>query len=323
MKAVTDTKYYDEIAEKLRTYGASCPTHTPADMADAVEEVANFQHSDGYESGFMEGYTDGEEFGWGSGYDVGYDDGYESGESIGRQEAYDNGYADGSVEGEATGRQVQYDEFWDAYQDNGNRTDYGGAFYGGGWTAENLKPKYDMHPTNAKNMFYYANFNVTGVENYMDLKATLESLNVTLDFKNATNFANCFQNAKIRNIGVIDLGSATGTSSLSAFLCNTYGLNSVEKIIVNENNVFSSTSFSNCYAKSIIFEGVIACDLSLPHASLNYESLISIIDTLKDYSGTDTVKTLTLSAASHTVLEEAEEGLAKIAEANGKGWTIA
>ena len=36
----------------------------------------------------------------------------------------------------------EYDRFWDAYQDNGNRTDYRMAFCSTSWTEENFKPKY-------------------------------------------------------------------------------------------------------------------------------------------------------------------------------------
>lgn len=46
-----------------------------------------------------------------------------------------------------------YDDFWDNYQDNGNRTDYFGAFSGEGWTDETYNPKYPINATNRTRLF--------------------------------------------------------------------------------------------------------------------------------------------------------------------------
>ena len=37
---------------------------------------------------------------------------------------YDSAYNQGFKKGIEQGKQAEYDEFWDAYQDNGNRTSY-------------------------------------------------------------------------------------------------------------------------------------------------------------------------------------------------------
>ena len=51
------------------------------------------------------------------------------------------------------GKKSQYDEFWDNFQENGNRTVYVSCF-GSGWTADTLKPKYTIKPINANMMFF-------------------------------------------------------------------------------------------------------------------------------------------------------------------------
>ena len=59
------------------------------------------------------------------------------------------------------GKQAQYDEFWDTYQNYGNRTFYQYAFAGrGAWKPKILKPKYDIKLTNAQGMFAF--FQETG-----------------------------------------------------------------------------------------------------------------------------------------------------------------
>ena len=62
---------------------------------------------------------------------------------------YDRGYAEGYTEG----RKAQYDEFWDSFQDNGNRTNMRNLFSGQGWNDKTFKPKYSMNPTDANSMF--------------------------------------------------------------------------------------------------------------------------------------------------------------------------
>ena len=46
-----------------------------------------------------------------------------------------------------------YDEFWDNFQQNGNRTIYSCSF-GSGWKAENFKPKYFLHNESILSSFF-------------------------------------------------------------------------------------------------------------------------------------------------------------------------
>ena len=67
------------------------------------------------------------------------------------------------------GRRTVHDQIWDTYQDFGNRSNYQRAFTEG-WNDKNFKPKYNMKPSNANEMFL--NSKIT------DLKAILEKQKV-------------------------------------------------------------------------------------------------------------------------------------------------
>ena len=71
----------------------------------------------------------------------------------GLEEGFQNGYVYGESDGITQGMQNAYDEFWDTYQQNGNRTSYLCSF-GAGWTDEIFKPKYPINATSiADRMF--------------------------------------------------------------------------------------------------------------------------------------------------------------------------
>ncbi|MBQ9096942.1 MAG: hypothetical protein IJY55_00920, partial [Clostridia bacterium] len=54
------------------------------------------------------------------------------------------------------------------------------------------------------------------------------------------------------------------------------------------------------------------------HNNLTFDSLVSIILALKDYSGTSTTKTVTLGATNLAKLTDSEKAIA-----TQKGWTLA
>ena len=68
-----------------------------------------------------------------------YDAVYEAGKNAGGgggQGSYDEGYE--------AGRKAEYDEFWDAFQENGQRTMYVEGFCRQGWNAVTYNPKYPI-----------------------------------------------------------------------------------------------------------------------------------------------------------------------------------
>ena len=213
------------------------------------------------------------------------------------------------------GKKSQYDEFWDSFQENGNRTAYNQAFHFRGWTPENFKPKYNLQPTNAYQMFYNLGFDENTYIAW-DLKTHLESLGVTLDFSKATDMRYCFQNAKFTRLGVIDLSSAK--NNVNTIFSNVYWLKSIEKLIVNKDNVFDNYGFSNCYATHVIFEGALGSNIIYKTVALDEASVKSLLSILVDYSGAGETRTLTLHADAKARLSEVD-----IAIATQKGWTIA
>lgn len=204
------------------------------------------------------------------------------------------------------GKKSQYDEFWDSFQDNGNRTNYNSAFRGtnprvnGGWNDTTFKPKYPMCPTNSGSMFYYSN--ITNIEN------------TAIDFSNSTNFSYMFQGSPVIYIGVMDVTSCT---ELDHTFFGGFYIKRIRKMIVNENNVFAYTFRSCSRLSEIEFEGVIGNDIAFGDSPLTLESARSIINALYDYSGTSTTHTLTLSTKTKALLSDGDK-----AAISQKGWSL-
>ena len=215
----------------------------------------------------------------------------------------------GVVEVYESGKQSEYDTFWDAFQNNGNRTNYQYAFQSPGWNANNLKPKYDMHPKNADYMFTNFPTNVDFVE----------QLNgVVLDFSQATAMRNLFSGAYITRIGVVDTRSCTTLNNLFGYCSN---LRAIDKLILKEDG---SQSFTNLFISptnvtNITIEGVIGKNGFNIGACiyLSKDSVTSIVNAL---STTTTGLTVTISASAKAKFTD-EEWAALIA--TKPNWTIA
>jgi hypothetical protein len=128
-----------------------------------------------------------------------------------------------------------------------------------------------------------------------------------------------FQYSKITNVGVIDL---TANTSASTIFGENYSVTDIEKIVLKDDGsqpIGSNWFWGAFYLKNIKVEGKIGTSCHFSHsASLTNESLINIINALKDYSGTTNTYTLTLHATAKAKLSQSE-----IAVATQKGWTIA
>ena len=95
-------------------------------------------------------------------------------------------------------------------------------------------------------------------------------------------------------------------------------LHTIDKIISFEGTTYSDSTFRySPKLANIIFEGTIAKDINFIDNPLTHDSLMSIINALKDFSGTTTTKTLSLHADAKARLSEAE-----IAIATQKGWSL-
>ncbi len=200
---------------------------------------------------------------------------------------YDDGYANG--------KRAEYDAFWDMYQQNGERIDYAQAFRMV-FDDVSFKPKYDMFPDNANQMF--------SASQITNLKKLLEDAGKVFDVSKARYTTQMFQSSTITHIPTMDFSNA---SLVSAVFMDTPNLVYVEKCIVAEKH-----TFPNCFARAnklaeIRFEGVIANDIDFHWSPLSVESMKSIISCL---SGTTSGKTLALNVAAVNTRFETSDGAA-------------
>lgn len=207
------------------------------------------------------------------------------------------------------GKQAEYDVFWDAFQQNGERTSYIGAFRSC-WTDEIFKPKYDMHidSSGAQQLFQDSSIR--------DLKGCLEKAGVVLDTSACTSFLQMFQSSDVRYVPVIDMRNAHSNTN---YVFSSPDHISIDKILVSDVTVFGTQMFNARNLVSVIFEGTVANNgLRLDSCTkLSHESLMSVINCLKDFSGTGETRTVTLGADNLAKLSDSEKAIA-----TQKGWSL-
>jgi hypothetical protein len=219
------------------------------------------------------------------------------------------------------GKKSQYDEFWDCLQYNGNRQNYIGVFSGRGWNDNIFIPKYDIRPISGHYMFAtdvkWAGAMESGIK---DLPACLERAGVVLDFSNCEGFTATWSGACIEHIGTIDTRNAGGRFTQTFYYAKN--LHTIDKIVLKTDgsqNLNDYTFYACDSLTNIVFEGIIGLGIAFERSSnLTYESLMSIINALKDYSGTTSTYTLTLHANAKAKLTDAEKAII-----TQKGWTLA
>lgn len=189
------------------------------------------------------------------------------------------------------GQKAEYDRFWDAFQKNGNRKDYRGAFSGDetDFNDENFKPKYDIVPNNLHTAFHY-NYGIT------DLVASLDKAGVVLDTSNCDSLLQTFQGAATKHIPTIDASKSTNLGYTFGSNC---GVETIDKFILSENTrqvgLGGNTFMQARYLKNIVFEGVITESINLSWSPLTVDSMKSVISCLKNYAGTENELTYKVS----------------------------
>lgn len=274
----TDSKYYTEIAETLRTHGYPGQAFKPSEMAEYIGYMYDGVMQAGYDNGFEVGYKEGE--------------------------------------------QSEYNRFWDNFQKNGARTLYNSAF-GGQWTAEIWKPKYPIRPTNIYMMFFSNDADRLVIS---DLVEFCEENNIVLDFSNAYGNATYALGALHTNhFGVLDFSckNTSKTINLTNLFYshnNTNGVKKIDQFVSSERTNYATTTFSNAiYLEEVEFSGVIdAGNFNVSNCTLlTHDSLMSIINALKDYSDTETTKTAVLGDTNLAKLDDDEKAIA-----TEKGWSL-
>lgn len=207
------------------------------------------------------------------------------------------------------GKKAEYDEFWDAFQDNGELRNYQEAFAYNRWNERNFKPKYNLVVKECAKMFYYN-------KTLPNIKTALENCGVVLDTSEATTLANMFYRAVSAEIPTIDLSSATDT----ARMFYSEDIITIEKVIFSANTAIATNIFNSATGlKNIVIGGEICSNISFSACTkLTHDSLMSIINHLKDFSGTTTTRALTLGSTNLAKLTDAEKAIA-----TQKGWSLA
>ena len=215
-----------------------------------------------------------------------------------QQKVYEAGKAAGSM-----------DEFWDKFQNYGNRTDYQNAFGGIGWTPETFKPKHPIKPTNAYMMF---------------ARSTIKNFDgIDIDFTNLSGGQYIFYNCNtIEEVGVV---KATGT--LYGAFQNAIALHTVEEIILpevqNDVNYFNAIFSRDEKLVNVKFSGgKIQRNIDIHWSTLlTADSLDSIVESLSDDVTGQTITFPTTAEANYDAVYG--EGAWAALVATKPNWTFA
>lgn len=259
-------------------------------------------YNEGHKKGYADGYSDGKNEGYSTGYNKGKTDGY----SIGYNEGYTKGYNEGYDKGKEEGEAFQ-SQFWDSYQQNGQRTHYFGAFAGYGWNDNTFYPKYDIIATNAGYLFNYAQIT--------DVSQRLKDCGVTLDTSKSASMGYIFGNTTCTNIPHISFASAIATQAYCFNGSNS--LHTIEKLTLHRGLKYTAFLTGCSSLQNITIEGEIGNDISFANSSkLTTASVDSIINALIDLTGGTAQK---LSLHPTVVANLTDEQWTKL---DAKNWQI-
>ena len=208
---------------------------------------------------------------------------------------------------------------WSILQQNGNRTDYSYVFFEPSvskciWTDETFKPRYNIDCTNAQYMF-----RGTGIT---DLPLVFEKAGVSFTTKNCTGFGSMFAYSQfLKRTGVIDTTACDSFSD--TFRADS--LVTIDKLILRDDG---SQTFVRTFATNpkeltnLTIEGVIGQNGFNVQWSpkLTHDSLMSIINALKDYSADTSGTTYTVTLGETNLKKLTNDELLQI---DAKGWRYA
>ena len=278
------------VAEKLTAIADAIRNHLPISNPLTLDDMAE-KVPDVYSAGIVDGYEDGESDGWSLGYDAGYDYGFDEG--------YTEGETFGTETGIEQGKKDAYDEFWDDFQQNGTRSVYISCF-GSGWTTNTFKPKYQIKPVRAMNMFHNNYAEYLKIEDFVEFADNLAKeqgktieknpelfdenghYNL-LDFSECTSTGYSLARLHSKHFGTLDFSKATGLVHL--FYTHNYAdVCSVEKIDKFKSSPitqYDTTTFQGAtFLTDITMSGVVAKSINFGTCPLNKASIISVVNVL-------------------------------------------
>lgn len=201
-------------------------------------------------------------------------------------------YEAGRQEGYTEGAKSERDSFWDAFQENGNRTNYYNAFNSAYWNHITFKPTHDLKPVgDARNMF--ATFG--NMSTYPKMTKILEDAGVILDTSLVTNARQMFYACRVSDLPPLDFSSATDLYSL---FYDSWRIETIEITLAPNKVTTALGMFDSCSSlTNLTIHGVIdVTDIDLHWSTkLSKDSIESVINAL---STTTTGLTITLSKAA-------------------------
>ena len=221
---------------------------------------------------------------------------YDAGRAAGYHTGYNTGYEHGEAAGVEYGRQAEHSDFWDIYQNYGNRKYYDSAFCESGNYAQwrygtTYRPKYPIKPGTASSMFSITRLPYEAIH--------------AVDFSRCTEFRLCFTYySGGKKIPPIDLRVATVTQNMFAWSSN---LEEIEELLVTESTPYSAC-FTGCSnLKEVRFNGTIGQNGLDFRGSplLSKESIKNVVEHLSDSTAG---LTLTFSLAAVNKAFETSEG---------------
>lgn len=195
-----------------------------------------------------------------------------------------------------------YDDFWDNYQEKGNKADYSYAFNGKGWNNVTFKPKYDIISTKSTTgMFNGCGYSGSLIELF-------ENQGIVMDTSATTGFSNMFLSAtKITEIPELVINNSGKAVTMSGAFGTCLALKKVSLDIQSSVSNWSS-AFATCPELEYLnIKGTIDINGFDVHWSpkLNKASIKNIINCL---SSTTQGLTVTLSLAAVNKAFETSEG---------------
>ena len=206
----------------------------------------------------------------------------------------------------AAGVKSEYDRFWDEFQNYGEQVTYRNCFKSTGWNDITFKPKYTIKPS--------------GSHDYMFSTADMSRIDEgVLDLSDCNSIVGLFQLAtNLIYVAPLDLKTITGDFNYMFQSCSK--LETVTLNNIPDNGKDFRYAFQSCSSLiNLTVTGTIGQNIDLHWSTkLTHESLMSIINALKDFSGTGTTRTCTLGEANLAKLTDTEKAIA-----TEKGWTLA